>query len=145
MDIYWPSAQWPLASKYDAALPNIWKPSFPLAYVLAFVVLQRAASSDRRTWPTVLTLAALTGFLGLTSSTLTPIVLFLWAGLEAIHLVKHRRAGFSLRSVLPRSACGLALAGLLTLAGGFSAVILGDAPLSGVSLGWIGNVQTGDR
>ncbi len=140
-EIYWPSVQWPLASNNDAALPNIWKPSFPLAYILAFVVLGRAASSERRTWSVVLTLAALTGFLGLTSSTLTPIVLFLWAGLEAVHLVKCRRTGTPLRGVLVRSACGLALAGLLTLAGGFSTLILGESTSSGLSLGWIDNVQ----
>ena len=139
-EIYWPSAQWPLASNY-AALPNIWKPSFPLAYILAFVVLQRAAPFERRTWSAVLTLAALTGFLGLTSSTLTPIVLFLWAGLEAVHLVKCRRAGAPLRMALARPVCGLALAALLTLAGGFSTLILGESTTSSLSLGWIEDVQ----
>ena len=140
MEIYWPSASWPFGGKF-AALPNIWKPAFPLAYGLAFVVLQRAATSERRTWSVVVTLAALTGFLGLTSSTLTPIVLFLWAGLEAIHLVKCRRASSPLRMALARPVCGLALAGLLTLAGGFSSLILGDAASSGLSLGWNGNFQ----
>ncbi len=140
-ETYWPSSEsWPLAAKF-AALPNIWKPSFLLTYTLAFVVLERAARPERRTWSTVLTLAALTGFLGLTSPTLTPIVLFLWVGLEAVHLVQCSRAGSPLRSVLIRSACGLALAALLLLTGGFSTVISGDSATSGLALGWIEDVR----
>ena len=139
-EIYWPSAQWPETTSL-APLPNIWKSTFTMTYSLAFIVLERAARSERRTWLAVLTLAALTGFLGLTSSTLVPIVLLLWAGLEAVHLVKRRRAGSSLRSVMLRSAGGLALAALLTLAGGLSTIIVGDSTTSGLSLGWIDNVH----
>ena len=72
--------------------PNIWIPSFTLSYALAFVVLARAASAGRRSWPAVLTLGALVGFLGLTAIALVPIVLVLWAGLEAIWLIESRRA-----------------------------------------------------
>ncbi len=139
-DLYLPSATWPLDSHY-AALPNIWKPWFPVTYALAFVVLERAARSKRRSWPAVLTLAGLMGFLGLTSSTLTPVVLLLWAGLEAAHLIRRRIAGSPWRSVLVRSACGLGLAALLSLAGGFSTLVLGESPASGFSLGWNENIQ----
>ncbi|MCY4107624.1 MAG: hypothetical protein OXG11_01180 [Chloroflexi bacterium] len=139
-EIYWPPTSGDFAGKL-AALPNIWKPAFPLAYGLAFIVLQRAASSERRTWPAILTLAALTGYLGLTSSTLTPVVLFLWAGLEAIHFVKCRRAGSSLRMALGRPVCGLAVAALLTLTGASSALILGESTTSGLSLGWVDNLH----
>ena len=130
VDIYWPSVYY--GSDYQLA--NITKPAFALSYTLAFVVIAHAACARRRSWPTVITLAALVGFLGLMSSTLAPIVFVLWAGLEAVHLLKSRRTGSSMRGALVRLACGLALAALLQLAGSFPAYILGDSP-SGLSLG----------
>ena len=118
------------------APPNITKPQFTLSYALAFIVLARAAHAGRRSWLSVTTLAALVGFLGLTSSTLTPIVFVLWAGLEAIHLIQSRRAGSAQRSDVVRSASGLALAAMLLLAGGsFSTLIPGHSVTSGLSLG----------
>ncbi len=132
MDIYWPSVELPYASRFYA-LSNIWKPTFPLSYALAFIVLARAASASRRSWLGVITLAALVGFLGLTSTSLTPIVLLLWAGLEAIHVIESRRTGAPVLSALARSACGFALAALL-LAGSFSSTILGGSTTSGLSL-----------
>ena len=118
------------------APPNITKPQFTLSYALAFIVLARAAHAGRRSWLSVTTLAALVGFLGLTSSTLTPIVFVLWAGLESIHLIQSRRAGSAQRSDVVRSASGLALAAMLLLAGGsFSTLIPGHSVTSGLSLG----------
>ena len=133
MEIYWPSVELPYASRFYA-LSNIWKPTFPLSYALALVVLARAASASRRSWLSVITLAALVGFLGLTSTSLTPIVFLLWAGLEAIHLIESRRTGSPMLSALARSACGFALAALL-LAESFSSTILGGSATSGLSLG----------
>ena len=130
-DIYWRVGE----SHYFAVLANVSKPAFTLSYALAFVVLARAAHARRRSWLSVTTLALLIGFLGLTSSTLAPIVFVSWAGLEAIHLIQSRRARSLRRSDAIRSASGLALAALLLLAGGFSTLIL-DAPVtSGLSLG----------
>ena len=117
------------------SLANIRKPAFTLSYVLAFVVLTQAARAERRSWPMVITLAALVGFVGLASLTFAPIVLVLWAGLEAVHLLKSRRAGYFMRGALVRSACGLALAALLQLAGSLSSYIVGDSVPSGLSLG----------
>ena len=134
MDIYWPSVELPYASRLEA-LPNIWKPTFTLSYALAFVVLTHAARAGRRSWLSVMTLAALVGFLGLTSSSLAPIVLLLWAGLEAIHLIRSRRAGSVRRSDTIRPASGLALAALLLLAGSFSTFLLGGSVPSGMSIG----------
>ncbi len=131
-DIYWPLVDY---SSPDYALANIRKPAFTLSYALAFVVIARAACTKRRSWPTVITLAALVGFLGLTSSTLAPTVFVLWAGLEAAHLLKSRRAGSPVRGALVRSVCGLALAAILQLAGSLSAYVLGDSVPSGLSLG----------
>ena len=134
MDIYWPSVELPWESRISS-LPNLWKPAYPLSYALAFVVLIHAARRGRKSWSATLTLAALVGFLGLTSSTLTPIALVIWAGLEASHLMQSRRAGSPLRSDAIRSASGLAMAALLPLAGGFSSLILGGSTTSGLSLG----------
>ena len=134
MDIYWPSVDLPCASLYHM-LPNIWKPAFTLSYALAFVVLARAARAGRRSWLSITTLAALIGFLGLTSSSLAPIVFVLWAGLEAIQLIKSKREGSSQLSDVVQSGLGLALAALLLLAGSFSAFILDGSVPSGMSLG----------
>ncbi len=134
MDIFWPSVELPYASHLEA-LPNIWKPAFTLSYALTFVVLARAACAERRSWLSVMTLAALVGFLGLTSTSLAPIVLLVWAGLEAIHLITSGRAGSLQRSDIIRPASGLALAALLLLAGSFSYLVLGGSASSGMSLG----------
>ena len=115
--------------------PDILHPSPVLSYLLAFVVLTRAACAGRRSWPVALTLAALIGFLSLVSTSLVPIVFVLWAGLEAVWLIQSRRAGSLQRSDMIRSASGLALAAMLLLTGGFSTLILGDWVSSGFSLG----------
>ena len=135
-EIYWPSVE--LWNSQSHALPNIWKPSFTLSYASAFVVLARAAHSGRRSWLTMITLAALVGFLGLTSTSLAPIVFVLWAGLEAIYLMKSRRAGSPMRSALVRAASGLALAALLLVAANpyLIRILTDSAPLQGLSLGW---------
>ena len=126
----------PSADSYLGELPNVSWPTFTLSYALAFVVLARAADAGRRSWLAVTTLAALIGFLGLTSSTLAPMVLVLWAGLEAIWLIQSRRANSALRSDVVRSAFGLALAAMLLLAGGsLSTLIPGHSVTSGLSFG----------
>ena len=132
-EIYWPFLWLPLDSQHDMP-PNIWTPSFTLSYALAFIVLERAARAGHRSWPAILTLAALVGFLGLTSSTLTPIVFVLWIGLEAVRLVQSKRAGTAELGDLIRSSSGVVLAGLLLFAGSLSTVLLGESTSSGLSL-----------
>ena len=133
MDIYWPSVELPYASL--SALPNIHKPTFILSYALAFVVLAHAVRAGRRSWLSVTTLAALIGFLGLTSTSLAPMLFVLWAGLEGILFIQSRRAGSIRRSDVVRSVSGLALAAMLLIAGSLSALILGGSAPSGISLG----------
>ena len=133
MDIFWPSIE-VLGSASHSALPNIWKPALTLSYALSFVVLWRAAHAGRRSWLSVTTLAFLVGFMGITSPTLTPIVLILWAGLEAMHLFQSRRAGSPLGGALVRSIYGLTLASVL-LVGGLWPILLGDSGTSGLSIG----------
>ena len=141
MDIYWPSAPWPLAS-YLAALPDIWKPVFPLGYVLAVVVLESATRSGSRSWLAVLTLAGVVGFLGLLSPILAPVALVMWAGLEGWHLLQLRRIDSAVKGALLRACAGLGLAALLVGVGGgvFTAALTGSVP-SGVSLGWSGDPE----
>ena len=61
--IYWPSVE-SVGSRLTA-LPDVWKPAFPLGYAMTFVVLAHASRSRRATWIGSLTLAGLVGFLGL--------------------------------------------------------------------------------
>ena len=142
MDIYWPSAQWPLAT-HRAALPDIWKPVFTLAYGLAVVVLARAARSENNSWLASLTLAGLVGFLGLLSSALAPVVLIVWAGLQAWRVAQFRRTDSAVRSAVLRACAGPALAALLLGGGGgaLTAALTGSVS-SGISLG--GNQYFGD-
>ena len=95
--VYWPSLgpSWP---SEPAALHDVWTPAFTLGYALAFVVLERAARSDVLSWPGVLTLGAIVGFLGILVTSLVPVVLVLWAVLAAVHGLRERRAGAAFRS-----------------------------------------------
>ncbi|MCY3800349.1 MAG: hypothetical protein OXG46_02095, partial [Chloroflexi bacterium] len=133
MDTYWPSVE--LWRSWYPEMPNITKHAFTLSYALAFVVFAHASRAKRRSWFSILTLAVLIGFLGLSSSTLAPIALFLWAGLEGVWLIQSRQAGALQRSDVIRSASGLALAAMLLLAGGLSSLILGSSVTSGLSFG----------
>ena len=153
-DMYWPGVE--LAPKVDRTelLPDIWKPAFTLGYALAFVVLERAARFERGSWPAAMTLAGLVGFIGVLATTLAPVVLVLWAGLEAVRLVQSRRERSALAQrsgqtrgwlremarggvggALVRACAGLALAALSLLGGGgvFTGLLDGAAS-SGLSL-----------
>ncbi len=137
--IYWPTAELPLSTPF-AALPDIWKPSFTMAYALAVVVLERVARDAVRSWPATLTLAGLVGFMGLVSTTLAPVVLVLWAGLEAIPLAKAWRAtALTWRRMLrPGVGLGLAVALLLIGGGKFTELLDGSAS-SGLVFWWDGD------
>ena len=121
----------------ETALGNIWKPGFPLAYGLLLVVLDRASQATDRSWGNGLTLAGLVAFVGLLATTLAPVVLALWAGLEAVHLACALRAKTLAGSVVLRSGVGLALAVLLLIGGGGRLTgLLGGGGASGLALGW---------
>ncbi|MCY3800350.1 MAG: hypothetical protein OXG46_02100 [Chloroflexi bacterium] len=137
VNIYWPPMEL-VQDWLTAPLPNIYKQAFTLSYALMLIVLMHAASDRRRSWPKVITLAALIGLLGLISTSVVPIAFILWAGLEAIHFLRSRRVGSLRYGDVVRSASGLALALLLLLAGGFSTIILGDSGSSVLSIEWRG-------
>ncbi len=135
-DVYWPSVALsanPMPPLTDL-LPDIWKPHFPLGYALTFVVLERAARSERAAWPAAITLAGLVGFLSLVSPTLVPVAGVLWAALSGWQVMRARRSG-SARNEALRAGTGLALAVALILGGGGAfARVLSGAPSSGFEL-----------
>ena len=116
--------------------PNVTFPSFPLAYALALVVLERAVHCKDWHWARHVALALLVGFLGLVDEAVAPVALALWVGLEAIVLLQSRRARSVARSI-PHLAAGPVLAALLLVAGG--GVITNALPGmgGGLSLSWI--------
>ena len=139
--VYWPSLEAPEAiwnAPVQVSPPNIWQPLFVLAYALLFVVLTWVVTSKRRSWPAVLTLAALVGFAGLVEETLTLIVLVLWAVVEAIRLAQCWRLRSLSRAEIVRSAAGPGIAlGLLVVGGGVITGVLAGSVGSGLTLGWI--------
>ena len=134
-DIFWPSVQL-LGESSANVIRNIERPSFILSYALAFIVLAHAARPRRRSWPTVITLAAVIGFLGLMSTSVVPIAFVLWAGLEATHILRSRRVGYLRYGDVFRPAMGLALAAILLLVGRFPSLMPSGSASSSLSLGW---------
>ena len=88
-EVYWPSFDLPLDTNFDASPPNSWRPSFPLAYVLAFVVLERVAIGRKSSRLSTFTLGALLGFVGLVDESIALIALALWSAYELAHILGH--------------------------------------------------------
>ena len=128
-DIYWPHVELSPITDRSNVLADIWKPSYPLGYAVAFVVLQHAASCKRWSWRDALTLAGLVGFLGLLSITLVPVVLIVWASLALVRFFRARRTEPATRAAL-RLGVGPVVAGLLLLGGGgaFTGILDGSQP-----------------
>ena len=144
-DIYWPAIgpdQLPFTSQAQVAPPNIWKPPFVLAYALTFVVLAWAATSRHRSWPAVVTISALIGFMGIIEEAVALTTLALWVLLEAWRLVQAWRKRSVDRAMLLRLAAGPALAALLLVAGGgvITGIAAGSFGTAGrLAIGWIGD------
>ena len=117
--------------------PNVTLPSFPLAYALALVVLERALQCKGRHWVRHAVLALLVGFLGLLDEAVAPVVLVLWGLVEAVALWQVRRER-SFKGGELRAASGPALAALLLVAGGgvITSAVAGGLG-GGLSLSWI--------
>ena len=127
-EMYWPPPP-PNLRLPSGALPDIWLPTFTLAYALSLVVLERAVGACRDAWSPRLAIAILVGFLGLAQTGVVPVVLVLWAGIEAIHLVRLRRSRGDLGRAALRSGTALALAAVLLISsgGGLSSVLEGQS------------------
>ena len=121
----------------ESVPPNVWKPTFPLAYALALVVLERSAHLKDRRWAHHLTLALLVGFLGLVDEAVAPLVLALWGLLEAVELLRNRRKR-PITAGVWRAVAGPALAVLLLAVGGgiITAVLFGE-DAGALSFGWL--------
>ncbi|MCY3748830.1 MAG: hypothetical protein OXG64_05990 [Chloroflexi bacterium] len=137
--LYWPEqVSLPWTSERDGYPANIWKPSFVLAYTLAFIVLWHAAAGRRASRLIAPTLGALTGFLGVASAEIALLILGFWIGLEAIHIAQLPRNRRTAAEALRRGLTGPALAVLLlALGGGALTAMLTGAPRGDVSLSWI--------
>lgn len=125
----------------ESVPPNVWKPTFPLAYALALVVLERVTNGDDGRWPRRIALALLVGFLGLVDEAVAPLVLALWGLLEAVEVLRNRRAHPITRGV-SRAFAGPALAVvLLALGGGIITAVLFGEDAGALSFGWIGDTS----
>ena len=145
-DIYWPvieAAELPWTRPIQASPPNIWKPQFVLSYALVVIVLTWAATSRQRSWPAVLVLATLIGFVGLMEETVALMTVALWALLEAWFLLRATRESPMHRALVLRSAAGPALAALLLAAGGgvITGIFFGSfGGAGGLQIGWISDL-----
>ncbi len=144
-EAYWPSPRYPWPAIVDAPLGNVWTPSFPFAYALAFVVLERAVGMGRRwSWPSALTLAVLLGFLGLVSEAVALVALALWALLEAAPVLASWRARAGNGRAVLRAASGPVVAALLlAVSGGVLTGALTEASGGGLAARWTGDLGRG--
>ncbi len=152
-EVYWPSFDLPLDTNFDASPPNSWRPSFPLAYLLTFIVLERVAVGRERTLTSACTLAAVLGFVGLVDESVALIGLALWIAFELSQILKsfHLRKRLQTASVsgnpdqlnygrwpdILRVAAGPALTVVLLVAsGGVVTGLVTGSSHSGLSLVW---------
>ena len=153
METYWPSFNLPLDTNFNASPPNSWRPSFPLAYVLVFVVLERISVGRVRSWTSSCTLAAILGFAGLVDESVALIGLALWIAFELIHTLRlfHSRQRLATQHagsdvaphrtdrwpIVLRAAAGPALTvALLTVSGGVVTGLLTGSSHAGLVPAW---------
>lgn len=153
IEVYWPSFNLPLDTTYNVSPPNIWRPSFPLSYVLVFVVLERISVGRVRSWTSLCSLAAILGFAGLVDESVALIGLALWVAFEVFHILRffklrrcletQREGGDAnphhngLWTVILLSAAGPALTVvLLTASGGVVTGLLSGSSHAGFALAW---------
>ena len=141
-DIYLPTVSLPWSAEIEAAPANIWRPSFVLAYALAFVALERVVATRRPGWPARLTVAILLGFTGLLDEAVALVGLALWIALEACRVISVRPTGREAGRLALRAGSGPAVASLLLAVGGgvISGVLTGSAG-GGLSLGWVADAS----
>jgi len=141
-DEYLPTVSLPWSAETEAAPANIWRPSFVLAYALAFVALERVVAMRRQGWPARLTVAGLLAFAGLLDEAVALVALGLWTVLEAGRVIGGRPTWREAGRLLARAGSGPALAALLLAVGGgvISGVLTGSAG-GGLSLGWVADAS----
>ena len=139
-EIYWPASEWPWSSpEPQASPPNIWKPFFSLGYALAFAVLERVtARRPPAAMPAVVTLAVLTGFLGLLEEALALTVLGVWIVVELARVVAARPPRIRAPAMALRGMTGpIAASLLLALGGGVITGLLAGSVGGNLEFRWI--------
>ena len=153
MEVYWPPFHLPLDTNYDASPPNSWRPSFPLSYVLVFIVLERITVGRIRSWTSLCMLAAILGFAGLADESVALIGLAVWIAFEILqtfrlfqsrrHLETQQQGSDAspqhndLWTIILRAAVGPALTVvLLTASGGVVTGLLTGSSHAGFALAW---------
>ncbi len=84
-NIYFPDASLHWRNASEASPPNIWKPTFVMAYTLALIALMYVVQRGCRSLSTALTIASLIAFLGLLSVEIALFVLGTWAAFELLY------------------------------------------------------------
>ena len=152
-EVYWPSFGLPLDTNFEASPPNSWRPSFPLSYVLTFIVLERIAAGRERSLTSTCTLAGVLGFVGLVDESVALIGLSLWIAFELAKLLRSfhlqerlktqpREVAFDQLNygrwpVIMRAAAGPALTIVfLAASGGVVTGLVTGSSHSGLSLMW---------
>lgn len=138
LDVYWPPVALPWSSEAEGVPANIWKPSFTLAYALAFVVLERVSARGDRSWPAAIGLAGLIGFLGLLDETMAPVIAALWGTVAvARSLQDPLNRSKQLRGLLCAMAGPVLALALLAAGGGVvTGILSGDSGAGELSPGW---------
>ena len=136
--LYWPDIDLRWHSEFDGAPANIWKPMFVLGYALVLVVISNAADNRPKSLIAIVTLASLTGFLGIVNAELAMIVIGLWCVLEAWRLMpqligQRISLGGISRSVLGPMGSVL----LLAVGGGVTTGLLAGEPRGQLLIGLI--------
>ena len=136
--LYWPDIDLRWRSEFDGAPANIWKPMFVLGYALALVVLSHVADNRSRSLLATVTLASLTGFLGIVNAELAMIVIGLWCVLEAWRIIRQLTSQRVSQGGVARSVAGPLISMLLlAVAGGVTTGILAAEPRGHLLLGLI--------
>ena len=136
--LYWPDIDLRWHSEFDGAPANIWKPMFVLGYALALVVLSHVAYNRPRSLLATVSLASLTGFLGIVNAELAMIVIGLWCVLEAWRIIPHLTGQRVSQGGVARSVAGPLLSMLLlAVGGGVTTGILAAEPRGHLLLGLI--------
>ena len=139
-EIYWPASEWPWSSpEPQASPPNIWKPFFTLGYALALTILERVtARRPPAAMPAVVTLAVLTGFLGLLEEALALTVLGVWILVELARVVAARPPQIRSPAMALRGMIGpIAASLLLALGGGVITGLLAGSAGENLEFGWV--------
>ena len=136
--LYWPDIDLRWHSEFDGAPANIWKPMFVLGYALVLVVISNAADNRPKSLIAILTLASLTGFLGIVNAELAMIVIGLWCVLEGWRLMPQLIGQRISLGGISRSVVGpMGSVLLLAVGGGVTTGLLAGEPRGQLLIGLI--------